>query len=196
MKKQIRSALSISVGVVAVLGLVLVPAVANAANTTTVNAVVSSGISITTSGTVNLAITPTSAGSYTSASDTVTVGTNNALGYNLKIKGATTTLASGGNTLAAVSGTFASPSASMGVNQWGYRVDGLGTFGAGPTTAQTNQASLSGSWAGVTTADVQIKSTSSANASDTTTVFYGASADLSKPSGTYTNTITYTATNN
>jgi len=195
MKKQIRSTLAISVGVVAVLGLVLVPAVANAANTTTVNANVGNGISITTSGTVNLAITPTSTGSYTSASDTVTVGTNKPAGYNLKIKGATTTLVNGGNSLAAVSGTFASPGA-IGVNQWGYRVDNLGTFGAGPTSGQTDQASLAGTWAGVTTTDVQIKSTAAANAADVTTVWYGASADLTKPSGTYTNTITYTATNN
>jgi hypothetical protein len=196
MKQQIRSALAISVGVVAVFSLVLVPAVANAANTTTVNAVVSDGISITTSGTVNLAITPTSGGSYTSASDTVTVGTNKTAGYNLKIKGATTTLVNGGNTLAATSGTFAAPSAMSTVNQWGYRVDNLGTFGAGPTSAQTDQASLSGTWAGMTTTDVQIKSTAVANAADVTTVWYGASANLTKPSGTYTNTITYTATNN
>lgn len=179
---------------------VVAPAMANAVNTTagtTINATVSSVISMTTSGTVALAITPTGSGSASSASDTVSVSTNNTAGYNLQLadSDATNTLANGGNTIAAASGTFAAP-AAMAVNTWGYRVDGAGTFGAGPTAAQTNVASLAGTWAGVPVSGSPhtIKSTSSVATNDTTTVWYGARVDTSKPNGIYTGTITYTAT--
>lgn len=171
----------------------------SAPGSTVVNATIGSVITISTSGTVNLAITPTSSGSASSASDTVTVGTNDTLGYNLQLADADTNtdLATGGNTITAATGTFASP-ATLADNSWGYRVDGAGTFGAGPTTAQTNAASLSGTWAGVpsSASPVTLKSTSTTAAGDVTTVWYGAMANSTKPNGTYTDTVTYTATGN
>lgn len=194
MKQQIKSALAVSTSLGIVAGLVLLPTTVDAANTTTVNAVVSKVASVaTTSGTVNLAINPTAAGSYTSASDTVTAGTNSATGYQLQISAATTALTNGGNTIVASSLTPAT-AGPLTVNKWGYRVDnGAGTFGAGTTSAQTDAASLTSTlWAGVTSSAVTIKSTSSANSADVTTVWYGASADFTKPNGTYTTSVTYT----
>ena len=202
MNQRLKISLLGSVGVATVFGVVLAPtgvfAATQTANTV-INATVGSTISISTSGTVNLAITPSSSGSATSASDSVAVSTNNTLGYKLQLADAdaTNTLANGGNSIAAASGSFASP-APLTNNTWGFRVDNAGTFGAGPTSAQLNAASLSGTWAQVPIAasPVQLKSTSTTATSDTTTVWYGAMADTTKPNGTYTDTVTYTATTN
>jgi hypothetical protein len=200
MKQPLKSALIGGASLVAVAGTVLIPAAAFAASTTantTINANVAAVISMSTSGTVNLAITPTGSGSATSASDTVSVSTNRSAGYNLKIADAdaTLTLTKGPDTIAAAGGTFAAP-AALGNNTWGYRVDNAGTFGAGPTTAQTNVASLSNTWAAISTTAQTIKTTATTATNDTTTVWYGAMADTSKPDGTYSDIVTYTATTN
>lgn len=197
MKKIVPVVVAVSIGFVAIS-----PAIVSAVSTTastTVNANVATAISMSTSGTVALAVTPVSSGSSTSASDTVSVSTNDSLGYNLTLStsSATTTLANGANTIAASAGTYAAP-ATLANNTWGYRVDNVGTFGAGPTAAQTNVATLSGTWAAVPASGSaqQIKSTSAIASNDATTVWYGVKTDMSKPSGTYTNNITYTATGN
>lgn len=199
-QKSIKCRYLVVVGLVAFVSASLaVPAVYAATDTknTVINASVGSVISMSTSSTVTLNITPTGSGSATSASDTVTVSTNNTLGYTLQMSDsdATNTLASGGNTLAATTGTFASP-AAMGTNRWGFRVDGVGSFGAGPTSAQTNAASLTGLWAAVPVlaSPAQIKSTSTTATNDSTTIWYGAFVNSSTPNGTYTGTVTYTAT--
>jgi hypothetical protein len=199
MKQPVKSALVASSGVLAIVGLVLAPAVANAVTgTTTVNAVVGSTISIATSGTVNLAITPTAGGSATSASDSVVVTTNRSTGYNLKINAGAATLSSGGNSIAAAPGTIAAPVA-LGTNTWGFRFDdasaGTGFTAAPATTAETNVAALTNTkWAAVPTTAATIKTTSAAATSgDTTAIFYGAKVDTTKPDGTYTGTVTYTA---
>ena len=179
----------------------LVPAayaVSQTANTV-INANIGVTVSISTSGTVNLAITPTSGGSATSASDTVSVSTNDSAGYTLELSSssAQVTLTNGGNSIAASSGTQTSP-VTLANNTWGYRVDGVGGFGSGPTSAQTNQASLSGTWAGIPASGSPntLKTTATTASGDTTTVWYGAKADTTKPNGTYTDTVTYTATGN
>jgi hypothetical protein len=76
-------------------------------------------------------VTPTSGGVVSSSSDTVTVNTNNAAGYNLTLADSdtNTNLVSGGNNIAAHSGTFAPPT-TLGNNTWGYRIVGAGGFGA------------------------------------------------------------------
>ena len=193
MKQTIKTLLATSASLGMVAGLVLLPTTADAANTTTVTANVSKSASVsTTSGAVNLAITPTAAGSFTSASDTVTAGTNSTAGYNLQISSAAPALTNGANTIAASTGTPAAPLA-LAVNTWGYRVDGQNGFGAGPTSSQTNTASLSGTWAGVTTTATTIKATAAASSNDSTTVWYGAAADFTEPNGAYTASVTYTA---
>ena len=82
------------------------------------------------------------------------------------------------------------------MNEWGYRIDGALGFGAGPTSAITSQPSSSLTFAGVPLlgAPQEIKVTASgAPSGDVTNVWYGIRADISKPSGTYTSTVTYTA---
>ena len=173
---------------------------ATANGSTTISASLGSTITIATSGTVNLSLTPTVAGVMSSSSDSVDVATNNSTGYTLTLSNgdATTNLINGANTIAADAGTQASPSSSLTNNRWGYRVDGIGGFGAGPTSAETNATNSAFSWAGVPalSAPNTIRTTSSPSGSSITTVWYGVKADTSKPNGTYTDTVTYTATTN
>ena len=178
------------------------PVIASAASnssTTTVSATVTAVISISTSTTVNISLTPTSGGVVSSASDSVSVSTNNTAGYNLTLadSDATTSLTSGGNTITAHSGTFASPTA-LTAGKWGYRIVGAGGFTAGAYSGETNQGSSTSTWAGVpaTGSAVTVKSTASTATNDTTTVWYGVKVDSSQPTGTYSDTVTYTATTN
>lgn len=188
--------LSLAVGVVSVAGIAMAP-LAFAADTTTITARIAKTASVaTTSGNVLLNITPTAAGSFTSASDTVTAGTNSTSGYQLQISAATTALTKGSDTIAALAAATPASPATMTVNNWGYRVDGQSGFGSGPTSATTNGASLTGTWAGVTSSPVTFKTTASASSSDSTTVWYGAGADFTKPNGDYVTTVTYTAVAN
>ena len=184
------------------LGYVVTPAVAGAAtSSTTVQSHIGSVISAMTSGpSVTADVTPTGAGAQTISSDTVTISTNNTLGYTLQLADAdtTTTLTSGSDTIAASLGTQASPIAQA-VNTWGYRVDGVGGFGAGPTSSQSSTAIGSIKFAGVPASNgtaSTLKTTSSTAANDTTTVWYGVAANTTQPNGTYSDSVTYTATAN
>lgn len=188
--------------VVSAFAVLISPVIASAADdsaSTTINATIASVISISTSGTVAIGVTPTSAGAATSNDDTVEVSTNNAAGYNLTLSDSdtNTNLVNGGNNIAAHAGTWASPS-TLANNSWGYRVDGAGSFGAGPTAEETDQANLSGTWAGVpsSAAPQQLKTTGSTATDDATVVWYGVKVDTSKPNGLYTDQVTYTATTN
>lgn len=179
----------------------IAPIVANAATaTTTISSQISSVISLSTSGTVNINVTPAGSGLQTIASDTVTVSTNDTSGYTLELgeTSSSTALVSGGNSIPAVSGSVASPVAET-ANTWGFRVDGLGGFGSGPTTAASN-AAISGSIkfapvaASGSPSTIQTTSTTASNA--TLAVWYGVAVNTSQPSGTYTNSVTYTAITN
>jgi hypothetical protein len=164
---------------------------------TTISSNVSSVISLlTTSGTVNANVVPTGSGAQTVSSDTVTVSTNDSSGYALQLAetGASSALTSGGNTIPASSGSQTTPVA-MTANTWGYRVDSVGGFGAGPTSSQSSAAIGSSKFAAVpaTGSPNTLKTTSGTATNDTTTVWYGVAASTSQPSGTYTNSVTYTA---
>ena len=165
---------------------------------TTINANLGSTISITTSGSVALNVTPVSGGSQTSASDTVSVSTNNSAGYTLTLadSDADTDLENGGNSIVAHAGTQASPTA-LANNRWGYRVDSIGGFNTGGAV-ENNVTSSSITYAGVpaTGAPNTIKTTAATASGDTTTVWYAVKADTSKPNGTYSDIVTYTATTN
>lgn len=203
--KSISSRLSTLAAIVGVVGIALAPVAASAATAsanTTINAVIGSTISITTSGTVTLNITPVSGGAQTSASDTVTVNTNNAAGYNLAVKDsdATLTLTSGGNTIAASANTFTTGGV-LANNTWGWAVPntttGIGANGFDATySVLSNVTSSATIWAGITATDQQFKNTATTASNDVTTVWYSAKADTSKPNGTYADTVTYTATTN
>lgn len=205
MKQQYMIGLRVATAFVGVAAIALAPvaasAAANSANTT-VNAVLASVISITTGSTVTLNITPVSGGAQTSASDTVTVSTNKSNGYNLAIKDAdaTLTLTNGGNTIAASSNTFAA-GAALANNTWGWAVadttTGIGANNFDTTySVLTNVASSSTTWTGITASDQVFKTTATNALNDTTTVWYSAKADTSKPNGTYADVVTYTATTN
>jgi hypothetical protein len=167
---------------------------------TTISSAISAVISLSTNGTVNVNVVPTGAGAQTIASDTATVNTNDSGGYTLQLgeTGAGSTLVSGSNTIPTSSGTQTTP-VFMAANTWGYRVDGLGGFGAGPTSA-VGSVAISGSlkFAAVPASGSPntLKTTSGTATNDTTSVWYAVAANTSQPSGTYTNSVTYTATAN
>jgi hypothetical protein len=178
----------------------LVAAGSALAATTSISSQISPVISLfTTSGTVNINVLPTSSGAQTIASDTITVSTNDSGGYALQLAETTgtSTLTSGSNTIPASSGSQTTP-VVMAVNTWGYRVDSVGGFGSGPTSAVSNAAIGALKFAAVppTASPNTLKSTSGTATNDTTLVWYGVAANTSQPSGTYTNSVTYTATTN
>ena len=166
---------------------------------TVLNATVNDVISIATSTTVAISLTPTAGGVVSSASDTVTVNSNRTTGYNLKISAsdATANLTSGANTFTPSAGTFASPT-TLANGTWGYRIVNAGGFGATAYSAEANNASSTSTWAGmpVLASPTTVKTTGTTATNDVTTVWYGAKAASTQPNGTYTDTVTYTATNN
>jgi hypothetical protein len=196
--KHIKIAVLLLVTTVLALGSTAVVSALTAS--TTISSSISSVISLlTTNGTVNVNVVPTGAGAQTIASDTATVSTNDTSGYTLLLAetGGSSNLVSGGNNIPASSGTQASP-ATMAVNTWGYRLDSVGGFGAGPTSAVSSVAIGSLKFAPVpaTGSPDTLKATSGTATNDTTTVWYGVAANTSQASGTYTNSVTYTATAN
>jgi hypothetical protein len=175
--------------------------VSAATTTTTISSVISPVISLLTSnGTVNVNVLPDGTGKQTIASDTVTVSTNDSSGYTLTIADtdATTTLVSGGNSISASAGTQTTPVTQV-VNTWGYAVAGVGGFNSSGYGAVSNQT-ISGTlkFAGMPASGSAntIKTTSGVGSSDTSTVWYAVAVDTTQPSGTYTDSVTYTATTN
>jgi hypothetical protein len=189
-------------GAVLFVAILSIPVAVSASTTasTTISSVVSSVITLSTSGTVNINTTPAGAGVQTISNDVATVSTNDTAGYTLQLgeTSATTTLTNGGNTIAASSGTQTTPVVET-AGTWGYRVDGLGGFGAGPTSGASN-AAISGTikFAGVaaTGSPNTIKTTATTATSDTLSIWYGVAVNTSQATGTYTNSVTYTATAN
>lgn len=200
-KLQVHKKILSFSGVAVVAALSIVPLTAYAETTsTTVSSAIGSTINLlSSSGTVTINATPTAGGVQTTASDAVTVSTNNSAGYTLKLSETTvaTALTSGANTIPATSGTQASP-AALTANQWGYRVDTVGGFGAGPTSAISNASigALTYAAVPVTASPNTIKTTSATATNDTTPVWYSVAVNTNTPSGTYTNGVTYTATTN
>lgn len=161
----------------------------------------SCSITLTSGGTVHLDITPASGGKCTIQSDTASVLTDDSNGYTLTLadNSTNTALDDGSATIPATTATIGSP-AALSANKWGYRVDGLGSFGAGPTTAQSNISIPATLFAGIKasnqTADTIATTSSAANPAQITTIWYGACADPSLSSGVYTTQVTYTAVAN
>lgn len=162
---------------------------------------VTCSISLSSNGNISLNITPTSGSKCTIQSDSATVLTDDSNGYTLTLadSGTNTALVNGAATINATSGTFASPAVLTG-NSWGYRVDGLGSFGSGPTTSQSNVSPGSALFAGIKssiqTVDTIASTSSAADPAVTTTVWYGACANTSVSSGAYTTQVIYTAVAN
>ena len=198
-KRTVSTVIGSALSIALVLSAPILASAATTTGSTTINASVAAVISISTSSNVNISLTPTTGGVVSSASDTVTVNTNNTAGYVLTMSAsdATTSLTSGGNTIAAHTGTQASPTA-LATNRWGYRVVGVGGFGATAYNAETNNGSSTSTWAGVPASGAAntLKTTATVATNDTTTVWYGVRVTSSQPAGSYTEAITYTATTN
>ncbi|HRJ06715.1 MAG TPA: hypothetical protein PK096_01855 [Candidatus Saccharibacteria bacterium] len=181
-----------------------VSAIADTENTV-INATVDAVISVTTGTPIAISLTPTAGGVVSSASDTVTVNTNNSAGYELTLKDTDTSsnLVSGGNNITPTSGTMAA-STTLSNGNWGFAI-ATGTTGAETNnfdasySTETNNASSTSKWAGMPTSSgtaYKLKDTSTTATNDTTTVWYAARVNTSQASGTYTDTVTYTATTN
>lgn len=170
------------------------------AATTTVSSTIAAIISISSTGSVGLNTTPTAAGAQTTSFEQVIVNTNNSAGYTLKINEATasTSLVSGSNSIPASAGTFASPIVQA-VNTWGYRVVNAGGFGSETTTLTTNKpisSTLTFAAVPATASPDTIKTTSAVASNDATIITFGVAANTSVPSGTYSNSVVFTATTN
>jgi len=160
------------------------------------------GISITSSSNISVNITPNTSGTCSINNDNVVVTTDSSTGYSLTVStnSSSNSLSNGSSNITSTAGTYSVPS-TLGINQWGYRVDGVGGFGAGPTSAISNVAyPISTLFAGAPpntgTATTIINTSSPANPAVTTKVWYGVCADTSLNSGTYNGTILYSATTN
>ena len=194
--KKIVQRSSVGVAILAAIALPLGVSAASDTANTTINANIGSTITVSSVSPVTLSLTPGGSAVVSSASDTVSVSTNNSSGYTLTLEDvdADTDLVSGTDTIAAHSGTQVAPTA-LAANTWGYAVASLGGFDAS-YSAETNATSSTTKWAGVPAngSGAELKSTSTTASADTTTVWYGVKVDATQPTGTYTDTVTYTAT--
>jgi len=156
-------------------------------------------VSVTTSGSVSMSVTSTGSSRSSNDSHTVTIGTNNTTGYVLTLEtiGAGRTLVNGAYSIPPVPGSVGSPTNGLQTDSWGFRVDGIGGFGSG-TTSESNVAASAFNWAGVPAngSGDTIRSSTDAVTDDAFSVWYGMSADSTKPSGNYSNTVLYTAVAN
>ncbi len=166
-------------------------------DTTTVEVGVGSAITVASADSVSFSVTPTAAGAQSTDNDTVTVNTNATTGYTLRISSsdATNALTSGGNSIPASANTYVAP-AALANNTWGYAVAG-GNFDA-TYTGWTNVEGSATEWAGMPVlGSLQtIRTTSSVAVNDTTEVWYSAKVTSAQANGSYTDSVTYTATAN
>jgi hypothetical protein len=155
-------------------------------------------ITLTSNGSTSLNVLPDASGKCTINSDTASVLTDATSGYTLTLTTSTTdnALVGGSDSIDASSGTSSSPS-TLAMNSWGYRVDNVGSFGAGPTSAQSNVPTPSLTFAGVPPSDqaaaVIASTTGPANPAEDTEVWYGICIDATIPADTYSTTVLYTA---
>lgn len=155
-------------------------------------------ISLTTSGTISINVTPAAgATKCTVANDVVTATTDSSTGYTVSLTDTDTSNTMNGPTsIAASAATPASP-AVLTANAWGYRVDSVAGFGAGPTSGVVSGAVPSLTFAGVPLSSGTpglIRTTSTADTGTVnTSVWYGLCANSSLQNGSYSDSVTYTA---
>ncbi|MGI6612238.1 MAG: hypothetical protein ACOX0Z_01520 [Candidatus Nanosyncoccaceae bacterium] len=173
-----------------------------ASNTTTIKGTVSSVITISTGSEIDISVTPVGLESrISSAKDTVIINSNHSTGYNLTIAMNGTnqnlTREGGTETIAPVNGTQTSP-ATLAKNRWGYRVDDVGEFGAGPSVVLSSAEDTTLTFAAIPTTDspdnIGSSNQPSVSGGDAYDVWYAMNVDTTKPTGTYTGTVIYTAT--
>ncbi|QQS21717.1 hypothetical protein IPM09_04335 [Candidatus Saccharibacteria bacterium] len=200
MKQPIKSALVASAGVIAVVGLVVAPTASAITQNVTVEATVNSTISMTTTsqGTANkvsFSLLPGASAVESSAKDAITINCNSTSGYTLTVQDvdATTTLVSGAYTIAASSNTVGSPN-TLAVNTWGFATPGA-PFDT-TYSAESSSTSATSKWAGMPASGspFTLKDTSAVATNEVTDIWYAAKVDSSKPTGTYSDVVVYTAT--
>ncbi len=160
----------------------------------------SCSISLSSDGAVAVDVVPSGGSTRcTIQSDSVTAITGSSTGYTVTINNADTeTTLHGPNaeTIASVSGTDGSPVA-LSANIWGYRVDGVASFGVGPTTPLVNTAVPVLTFAATPSSESAggiVRYTESTDLETTaTSVWYGVCVDASTVAGVYTDTVLYTA---
>ena len=132
-------------------------------------------LSISTDGGINIPTNPATGGALSTGTSIVTVTSTDVKGYKLYIRAQTnTSLVKSGATIAASANGSAAP---LATNTWGYNVN-----------------DASSNFIGITLTDVQIRSlTGPARTGDVTNIKYGVNLDLTKPIGTYSTDIVYTA---
>lgn len=169
--------------------------------TTAVNLTVNPVITAFSSGpTVTLgAITPDTTGKQSTNSDTVNATTNDSLGLTIQLADNSATLnglISGANTIATSAGTTASPVALVN-NTWGWRVDSLAGFGAGPGAILSSAAPSAITYAAMplSASPFTIKTTA-VSGSTSATVWYSARVNNTQANGAYSTTVIYTITTN
>lgn len=156
------------------------------------------GITLTTSGSITANVTPvTGSTKCTVNNDVVTVTTNASTGYTVTLTDTdTSNTLVGPSSIAASSAAPAAP-AVLTANTWGYRVDSIAGFGAGPTSGVASAPIPSQTYAGVPISSGTpgtIRTTSVADtATVNTSVWYGVCVDSTLSSGSYTDSVTYTA---
>jgi hypothetical protein len=156
------------------------------------------GISLATSGSIAVDVIPVGGSTRcTVTNDVVTVTTNASTGYTVSLTNTdTSSTLNGPVSISASSGTPASPS-SLTSNTWGYRVDGVAGFGSGPTSSATNGTIPAQAYAGVPISSGSpglIRTTPVVDpVTVNTSVWYGVCADSTLQSGSYSDSVTYTA---
>lgn len=190
-----------SLAVTASLALPITGALA-VSNTTTVKGTVSSVITISTDSEIDISVTPVGLESrISSAKDTVIVNSNHSTGYNLTIAmdsaNQNLTREGGMETIAPVDGTRTSP-ATLAKNRWGYRVDNVAEFGAGPGVVLSSAEDTTLTFAAVPATgsadNIASSDQPSVSGGDAYDVWYAMNVDTTKPTGIYTGTVIYTAT--
>ncbi len=152
--------------------------------------------------TTALVIAPAAGGTQTTRSTVVTITTNDTAGYTLSHNTSSTTLVNGVNTLPSTAGTWTVP-VSLANNTWGYAVPS-GTVGLTPVSNGfdatyaniDSQATSTAKYAAMPTVSTAVRATAVPAAADTTTFWYSAKVDNTKPSGTYSATINYSVVGN
>jgi hypothetical protein len=182
---------------------------------TTLSSVVAANITaFTTNGTVNVNVSSASGVKQTVNTDAVTISTNDSAGYTLTLQDGDASnalcITPGGSCtgIPATSATTSSPAIMSGANQWGFhRDDGTttwcstatncgATFGTSLSSNAATSTTLKFAAVPVNGSPYTLKTTATTASSDVTNIWYGVNIDPTQASGTYTDSVTYTATAN
>lgn len=131
-------------------------------------------LSISAQTNVGLSLNPAASGTLATSTGTVTVYSTDVVGFRLYVRSiGSTNLLQGAQTIAASANVTP---ASLAVNTWGFNIDASANF------------------RGVQLTDILLKDMTGPYASgDVTTVTYGLYLDRSKPAGSYSTNVMYSA---